>query len=153
MNAAIMGADKTGSQSFAFSVINSISERSSYEIINQASERRIQNNRLRRKRELHKNFLLTILTICFTITFAFSVNVILSDAKDTDKPIYYKYYSSVVVEKGDTLWSIAEEHMGTQYESTADYVKEVMQMNSLTNDHIIAGQHLVIPYYSTEFMN
>ncbi|MBO5291740.1 MAG: LysM peptidoglycan-binding domain-containing protein [Lachnospiraceae bacterium] len=119
---------------------------------NAISERRIQTNRLRRKREMQKNFFLTLMTICFAMTLAFSVNVILSNAKDQDEPVYYKYYSSIVVESGDTLWSIAREHMGSQYETTSDYVKEVMQMNSLTNDKIVAGQHLVIPYYSAQFM-
>lgn len=119
---------------------------------NAISERRIQTNRIRRKREMQKNFFLTLLTICFAMTLAFSVNVILSNAKAQDEPVYYKYYSSIVVESGDTLWSIAREHMGSQYETTSDYVKEVMQMNSLTNDKIVAGQHLVIPYYSAQFM-
>ncbi len=118
-----------------------------------ASERRIRNNKLRRKREIRKNFMLTVLTVCFAATFAFSANVILSSAKDQNTPVSYKYYGSIVVENGDSLWSIAKEHMGTQYESERDYVKEVMQMNSLTGDKIVAGQHLVIPYYSTEFVN
>lgn len=118
-----------------------------------ASERRIQNNRICRKRELRKNFLLTVMTILFAITLAFSANVIFSSAKDNDEPVYYKYYSSIVVGRGDTLWSIAKEHMGVQYDSEKEYVKEVMQINSLSDNKIIAGQHLVIPYYSAEFMN
>lgn len=102
---------------------------------------------------MRKNFLLTVMTICFAITLAFSVNVIFSSAKDNDELVYYKYYSSIVVDRGDTLWSIAKEHMGAQYDSEKEYVKEVMQMNALSDDEIIAGQHLVIPYYSAEFMN
>lgn len=117
------------------------------------SELRIRNNKMRRKREMQKNFLLTILTACFAITLAFSVNGIFSNAKDMDEPVYYKYYSSIVVERGDTLWSLAEEHMGDQYETKQDYVKEVMQMNGMSDDKLIAGQYLVIPYYSTQFIH
>ena len=116
-----------------------------------SSERRIRNNRARRRREMHKNFLLTLLTICLAVMLAFSVNVILSNAKSKDAPVYYKYYTSIVVNSGDTLLSIAKEHKGTQYETANAYVKEVMQMNALSDDKIVAGQHLVIPYYSTQF--
>ena len=41
--------------------------------------------------------------------------------------------------------------MGKQYDSANEYVREVMNMNSLTEETIYAGQHLIIPYYSAEY--
>lgn len=117
------------------------------------SERRIQNNKIRRKRELQKNILLTVLTLCFVLNLTFFAGGFLSRAKSSDEIVEYKYYASISVEEGDTLLSIAEEHMGNHYASKEAYIREVMQINSLTDGNAIrAGSHLVIPYYSTDFV-
>ena len=63
----------------------------------------------------------------------------------------YKYYKSIQVENGDTLWSIAQNNMDEHYSNTSEYVAEVKQMNSLRSDQIFAGNYLIIPYYSAEF--
>lgn len=59
----------------------------------------------------------------------------------------YKYYTSIMVEKGDTLWSIAIEHMTPGYEQIDEYIREVRRLNHLCGDHICAGEYLVIPKY------
>lgn len=115
------------------------------------SERRIRNNKIRRRRERRKNVLLFVMTVCFAISLFFSAGSILSNAKDHEKPVEYKYYASIPVESGDTLWSIAADHMGTHYDSPQEYIKEVKQMNSLRNEDIQEGMYLVVPYYTTEF--
>ena len=51
------------------------------------------------------------------------------------------------------MWSIAETHMGTHYDTVDDYVKELRRINSLNGDDSIkAGMYLVVPYYSSEFI-
>lgn len=115
------------------------------------SERRILNNRIRRQRERRKNILLFIMSVCFIISLSFSTGSFLSNAKDYDTPVEYKYYASIPVMAGDTLWSIAETHMGTHYDSVEDYVKELKKINSLSEECITTGMYLVVPYYSTEF--
>ena len=118
---------------------------------NHRSERRIRNNRLRRQKELRKNFLLTIMTICFAITFSFSVNSFLSNAKDMSEKISYKYYKSITISNGDSLWSIAQEYIDDEhYDSVKDYINEVKQLNSLKSDYISYGENIIIPYYSYE---
>ncbi len=62
----------------------------------------------------------------------------------------YKYYTSIQIQPGDTLNSIAEEYMTAEYESTQEYVDEVISMNGLTSTTIHAGAYLTVPYYSTE---
>ena len=115
------------------------------------SERRIRNNKIRRRRERRKNILLFVMTVCFVISLFFSAGSILSNAKDHEEPVEYKYYASIPVESGDTLWSIAADHMGTHYDSPQEYIREVKQMNSLRNEDIQEGMYLIIPYYTTEF--
>lgn len=112
------------------------------------SERRIRNNRLRRRKEMHKNFLLFIMTVCLIVTCSISLSVFRSSAQDDSVKPSYKYYKSITVSNKDTLWSIAEEYMDAEhYDSVNDYINEVIRVNTLQDDTICYGQHLIIPYY------
>ncbi len=62
----------------------------------------------------------------------------------------YKYYTSVEIKNGDTLWDIASEYMTDEYGSLQEYVAEVKELNNLPSDNIRSGQSIVIPYYATE---
>ncbi len=112
------------------------------------SERRIRNNRIRRRKEMRKNFLLFVMTLCLIATASVAVSSFRSNAKnDADKQAY-KYYKSIVVSDSDTLWSIAEEYMDEEhYSSVYEYIREVMRINSLVGDAIYADAHLIVPYY------
>ena len=73
-----------------------------------------------------------------------------NSAKAKEEKVYYKYYTSVEVMPGDTLTSIAKEHM-EGYDSVSEYIEEVKFMNRISNVNAIqAGRILHIPYYSTE---
>lgn len=115
------------------------------------SERRIRNNRIRRRREMRKNFLLLVMTVCLIVTTSIAVSSFRSNAKNDPSQEDSKYYKSIVVSDSDTLWSIAETYRdGTHYESVQEYIREVKQINSLTNDAIYADAHLIVPYYAVK---
>ena len=117
------------------------------------SERRILKNRIRRQREMKKNFLILVMTICLIITCTISMNGFRSNAKDGSTEVSYKYYKSISVANNDTLWSIAEQYMDAEhYDSISDYIQEVKCMNHLTDDMINYGDYLVIPYYDNHFV-
>lgn len=119
-----------------------------YRMVDMRSERRILNNRLRRKREMRKNFLLLVMTICLIVICSISMSTFRSSAKDDTVPASCKYYKSITVSNNDTLWSIAEEYMDAgHYDSVNEYINEVIRMNSLPDDTICYGQCLIIPYY------
>lgn len=113
------------------------------------SERRIRNNRIRRRREMRKNFLLLVMTFCLIVTTSIAVSSFRSSAKNDPAQETSKYYKSIVVSDSDTLWSIAEDYMDeAHYGSISEYIREVMQINSLTSDAIYADAHLIVPYYA-----
>lgn len=88
--------------------------------------------------------------IVFTIILIIAV-IILSNfnAKAQDNtPGQNKYYKSIVIEEGDSLWSIAKEYMGTGYDGVEEYIDELKSMNGLGSDTIHTGQHLVVTYNS-----
>ena len=68
------------------------------------------------------------------------------------KNVYYKYYTQIEIESGDSLWDIAGKYMEHgPYESRKDYMNEVVEINQLSSTTIIKGQHLVVPYYEASY--
>ncbi len=59
-----------------------------------------------------------------------------------------KCYKSITIEKGDSLWSIAEEYLSEEYDSVEEYIDELMIMNNLKNSTINAGNSLLVTYYT-----
>ncbi len=113
------------------------------------SERRIRNNRIRRRREMRKNFLLFVMTLCLIVTTSVAVGSFRSNAKNDPSKETYRYYKSITVSDCDTLWSIAVRYMDEMhYDSIQDYVNDVMYINNLKNDSIYADAHLIVPYYA-----
>ncbi len=119
-----------------------------YEML-ERSAYRSKRNQIIRKRLVRRRLFLLTLTIVLVLVLSLSYKAILSEANTGDTPEYFKYYTSIEVHYGDSLWSIAEEHLGCKYASATDYIDEVMQINHLKDDTLIAGQYLIIPYYST----
>ena len=62
----------------------------------------------------------------------------------------YTYYKSIEIHPGDTLWDIAEETMTDSYDSVAEYVQVIKNMNGLDSDEIHSGQNLIIAYQDTD---
>lgn len=77
---------------------------------------------------------------------------IASAHENTDETTVYKYYKSIQIQPGDTLWDIAEETMTSEYDSTAEYVSVLKRMNNLTSDDIQAGQYLTVAYTETQYI-
>lgn len=118
------------------------------------SERRIRNNKLKRRRELRHHFMICILTFVLIISFSLIFFSLRTKAQGNDEELMYKYYKSIVVENGETLWDYACQYGEAKYyDSCDDYIKEVISINSLTEDKITAGQHLILPYYSSQFVS
>lgn len=121
-------------------------------IYHNVSEQRICSNRIRRSQEIRRNMFLGMITVFLVILLAITLSSFLSNAKSSEEPTFYKYYTSIEVQSGDTLWSIAQNYKGEHYRNAQEYIREVMQMNALRNDKLVTGQHLIIPYYSAEFI-
>ena len=106
-----------------------------------------------RKKQVRKNIMLLILTtitLSSLLVFFASISIQASDMEHQQQ-VSYKYFKSIYISQGDTLWSIAEANMGEHYSNTSEYINEVKRMNSLTSDHIVCGSYLVVPYFSTEY--
>lgn len=87
---------------------------------------------------------LSVMLLTFTISVLFFSKK--ANAEDYSGK-QFKYFHTVTIEEGDTIWSLAKE---SGYSNNSEFVKEVMEMNGLKSDKIIEGQWIVVPYYSDE---
>jgi cell division protein YceG involved in septum cleavage len=63
----------------------------------------------------------------------------------------HKYYTSIEVQKGDTLWNIADNYIMDGVMSRDDFIDTVCTINGISeNDILKSGDHIVVVYYSSE---
>lgn len=88
-------------------------------------------------------------TVCMIFICAMSYRSIRINANSG-----FKYYTSVTVENGETLWDIADEFVDYgYYKNKNSYITEVQRINHLDeNCSIDAGQILILPYYSSQYI-
>ncbi len=89
-----------------------------------------------------------IVIVSLGILLGSSINALASSEKDIAS--YNKYYVSIRVESGDTLWTIADEYVDGFNISKSDYINEVCKINEISENEIHAGDYIVVPYYSQE---
>lgn len=121
----------------------------SFEYRRELSKRKQQ---ARRRREVRKQIALVVLGIILIIGLSLSYHAIRSNANTDIEEIEYKYFTSVSVNYGETLWIIAEKYADNHYKNIEAYISELMKINNLSSDEIKAGQYLIVPYYSSEFI-
>lgn len=126
-------------------------ERTAYEqdIIKKDKERLIMRKKIKearaRKVFILKCMILSVILVAFTSIYG----ILIVNAADTDtaKTEPVKYYTSITIESGDTLWEIADEYRPTGC-STVSYVNEIKQLNHMGTDTLYAGQNIIVYYMS-----
>ena len=116
-----------------------------------ALKRKQKRDRIRRTKQIIERVLLTI---CLIALLAIGSSAILTKATTTEeaKNVYYKYYTQIEIQDGDSLWDLAGKYMENgPYKSRNDYMNEVVEINQLSSTTIIKGQHLLVPYYESSF--
>lgn len=98
--------------------------------------RRAHERKLRRMRF----GIITILTAVLLIT-VLSVTLVKADEKKHSEPDVY--YTSITIEKNDTLWSIAREY-APENQSIKSYINELQELNNLNSSNITQGMHLIV---------
>ena len=105
-------------------------------------ELRIYKRQLRRRRQLQRRIVTMLATICVIAFCAVSYQ------------LKFKYYTQVTVAYGETLWDLSDDYIDyDEYKNKKEYIAEVQSINHLTEeDSIRAGQTLIVPYYSYDFV-
>lgn len=126
-------------------------QRNLYEMNERELRRYARAMRLRRERarKCLTAMIAVCATVCMILICSVSYKALSSNANDG-----FKYYTGVTVEVGESLWDLAEEYMdSTHYSNCESYIDEVCSINHLADENAItAGQLLILPYYSQEYV-
>lgn len=88
-----------------------------------------------------------LIILCLGVSLGFDFASAGTENEQADKSSGHKYYKSIELKSGDTLWTIAQRYMDECYDSTEDYVEELININGLSSDEIYEGEFLMISYY------
>ena len=97
-----------------------------------------------------RNIAIIILLVMLTALIILRISAKTIQAEDITEN-HYKYFTSITIEQGDSLWSLAENYLTEDYKDIYSYIDEVKSINHLSGDSLIAGQKLCIPYYAEEY--
>ncbi len=59
-----------------------------------------------------------------------------------------KYYKSIELEAGDTLWELADTEMGVGYTDKREFISEIEDINHVDANTLHEGANLIIPYFA-----
>ena len=107
-----------------------------------------------RKREAvvrtQKNILAIAILIFVSLGILLGTSMNALASSKADIASYNKYYKSIRIEAGDTLWTIADEYIADLNIDKQEYIAEICSLNDICEDEIHAGDYVVVAYYSQD---
>ena len=109
---------------------------------------------MERRKQLQRRICTMMATICMIVVCAVAFHGIRSMASNGENQLKFKYYTQVTVAYGETLWDLSDRYIDyEEYKDKTEYIEEVQSINHLAKeDSIRAGQTLIVPYYSYDFV-
>lgn len=101
---------------------------------------------------IEKRILFVTITLIFILLAAWGISSLEDSSSAKASVESYKYYTSIQVKQGDSLWSIAGNYISADYTDMNDYIDEIKDLNHLSSDAIHAGEYLLVPYYSSQYL-
>lgn len=92
------------------------------------------------------SLLLIIICSCYFGSFFSSAH----NTNLTSEEPREKYYKSIEIQKGDSIWKIASDNICKEYQSIYEYIDEILSINNiniLAADSIQEGDYITIAYY------
>ncbi len=125
------------------------------------SERRAMDSMLRRKmrdRQIRRSYLVLIGILAAAFTAMLLFFSLHSMASESFPAAQNKYYRDIVVPFGDDLEDIVTEYReAARYDDDSAFIKEICRINGISMISlrsgvraVAPGDHLIIPYYSSE---
>lgn len=103
--------------------------------------------RIQMKRRLRKLTVILLMILAFCSGF-FGHTLLNAYAKEKSAVPLNRYYTSIQLRQGDSLWTIADRYTkGTDY-SVKEYVNELKRINGLKGEEIHSGEYLTVVYFA-----
>ena len=117
-------------------------------------ELRAYKRQQKRRKQIQRRIYTMIATICMIVVCAVSFHGIRSVASNGENQLKFKYYTQVTVAYGETLWDLSDSYIDyEEYKDKNAYIAEVRSINHLLDENgVRAGQTLIVPYYSYDFV-
>ncbi len=97
-----------------------------------------------------KNRIMIFIGLLIVSSMILSLSIISTKVTAERSITREKLVASVKIEKGDSLWSIADQYFSEEYDDMNTYIDEIMYSNSLTSDVIHEGSYIIVPYYTVK---
>lgn len=104
------------------------------------------NRRIVRRRI--RNLTIAILMILAFCSGFFGHTLLNAHAEEQYVKPLNRYYTSIQLEQGDSLWNIAGRYLEGSGYSRKEYVEELKRMNGLQDERIHSGSYLTIVYFA-----
>lgn len=99
----------------------------------------------RKRRENHRKifrFMLILILVLISFIFGSIINVFANTNEMISNEV--NEYSTVDVERGDTLWTIAQAHIDSEMD-IRKYIREIKMLNDIKGSLVKEGQILRLP--------
>lgn len=106
------------------------------------------NKGMKKGKRNHHKFLVLLCVLAVIGMIYRGVSAVNADEEIQER---YKYYTSVYIDRDETLWNIASKYMTDEYTDIREYMDEVKSINHLTDDELQYGITICVPYYSDEY--
>lgn len=97
------------------------------------------------RKHWNRKLIISMILISLALTIAIIIPTKVAYADQENKST--RLYKTIEIKSGDSLWSIAADNYTDECESMTDYIYLIKTCNSLYDDNITAGCHLIVPYY------
>ncbi len=106
-----------------------------------------------RKRRIHlkrniRNLTVVLLMILAFCSGFFGHTLLNAHAEEQAVQPMNRYYTSIQLRQGDSLWDIADQYSKGSPYSVKEYVEELKKINNLKMDQIHSGEFLTIVYFA-----
>lgn len=95
-----------------------------------------------------RSFTVILLMILAFCSGFFGHTLLNARAEEEETPKLNRYYTSVQLRQGDSLWDIARQYSSGSGYSCREYVEELKRMNGLTSEQIHSGEYLTVVYFA-----
>jgi len=99
------------------------------------------------KRSIRNLTVILLMILAFCSGF-FGHTLLNAHAEEESVKSLNRYYTSIQLEAGDSLWEIADQYARGSGYSTREYVDELKRVNRLKCEEIHSGEFLTVFYYA-----
>ncbi len=93
-----------------------------------------------------KKYLFLLFICMMFMSCFFGKTLVLAGEEEKDGPCR-RYYTTITVQKGDSLWSIAKTYSQGSELGIREYIQELKTINGMASDRINAGDYITIVYF------